>query len=318
MIADEIGKVLDLQKRAGGWGAYVSTMAPGLSGADRDAVVDMLTKRAALLEEKRTELLKPPAPPPAPGQARYTAKQYSTVLPSASIKIEHLPETHVLTDHYGKIDRSYPKKTTSGEEYNEYIKRAREATKAIPSDAMSGIKAFTGSSYGSIRSSEERGQPDSRSNAIQKAFKVATPEPGTVFRGIQGLPYAVIEQHLRASGFIQLGKGNTGATSSTSWMIDVSVDSFMGGASDSYSKDQYKILYKINHKTGIPVEHVSSVGSTEHEILLARDARFRITGLSRAAGTQRVLVVELEEDDPNATGAAPAKKPRAPRKKKVI
>jgi hypothetical protein len=302
VVVDEIRKMLALRDAAGGWGPYVANRIEGCPVHDRVRIVDMLEARSKLLEEKLAELTAPPKPPPAPGEARYVAKQYSTTLPKKGLRIEHLPETQVIDDHYEKVDRHNPNKMPSGEKYTEYVKRSDQAIARISSAGREGIQSFTGSGYSSIRDSEDRGKPDHRSNAIQKAFAVSTPEPGTVFRGIHCLPVDIIQKHLE-NEVVQLGKVR-GATSSTSWMIDVSIDSFMGGRDDHNSPAQYKILYVLNGKTQIPIETISSVGTGEHELLFGRDAKFKITGLSRAKGTKRVLIVEAEEivDEARAAG----------------
>lgn len=293
LIVPQIQRVVALADAPGGWAAYVDKHIPGAHGADCDRIVEMLEARSLLLKGKLAELTAPPAVAPAPGVARYVARQYSTVMPSTGLKLEDLPETHVIDDHYEKWSRVSPTHMPSGEKFSDYQKRAKVAVKGISSDSLSGIKAFTGSSYGAIRASEERGTPDNRSKAIQKAFDIATPEPGTVFRAIHSIDRDVIEKYMGSETF-QLGKTG-GATSSSAWNIDASIDGFMGGRHDPSYGDTYKILYVINGKTQIPVQTISSVGESECELMFKKDAKFRVTGLSRAAGTKRVLILEAEE-----------------------
>jgi len=308
-----IQKAIALRDDAGGWAAYVKAKIPGTPAKDAQRIVDMLDARSALLEQKLKEFTAPPKPAPKPGEARYIARQYSTVLPKVGLRLEELPESDVIADHYKKTDRHNPSaKMLSGEKRSEYTARAQKAVAGISQDSLRGIRAFTGSDYGDIRDSEERGQPNSHSKAIHKAYEVATPEPGTVFRGIQSLPRAVIDAYMRGESFA-LGRNNADATSSTSWCIDVSVDSFMGGRNDS-SSSSHKILFVLNQKTGIPVETISSVGSGECEVLMKRNARFRVTGLSRAAGTERVLVIEAEEIVDGVTEAPAGAKTKARKK----
>lgn len=291
-VAAEIRRSLAVQKAAGGWSDYVSARIPGCPAADRQRIIEMLTERSKLLEEQLAELTKPAPPPPAPGAARFLAKQYSTVMPKQGLRLEDLPETTVIEDHYEKIDRHNPTKMPSGESYAAYRKRAEEAVRSIKGDGLAAIRSFTGSGYRSIRESEERGAPDSRSDAIQRALDQAPAEPGTVWRGICNLREDVITKHLE-NGVLQLGQKG-GATSSTAWCIDVSIDSFMDGAGDG-SPGAAKILYKLHGKTQVPVETISSVGASERELMMKRDAVFRVTGLSRAKGRRHVLVVEAEE-----------------------
>lgn len=308
-----IRKAIALRDEAGGWAAYVKAKVPGAPAKDAQRIVDMLDARSALLEQKLRELTAPPKPAPKPGEARYVARQYSTVLPRHDLRLEHLPESDVIADHYKKTDRHSPSaRMPSGEKRSEYTARAQKAVAGISQDSLRGIRAFTGSDDGDIRESEEGGKPNNHSNAIQKAYGVATPEPGTVFRGIQSLPRAVIDAYMRSESF-SLGRNNADATSSTSWCIDVSVDSFMGGRNDA-TGGRHKILFVLNQKTGIPVETISAVGSGECEVLMKRDARFRVTGLSRAAGTERILVIEAEEIVDGVTEAPAGAKTKARKK----
>ena len=292
-VAEQIRRALALQKSAGSWSDYVRTHIPDCPPGDRARIIQMLDARSRLLQEKLDELTKPAPPPPAPGAARFIAKQYSTVQPAAGLKLDKLPESSIIEDHYGKISCHNPTKMPSGESYASYRKRAEAAVAKLKSDEKSAVVSFTGNGYTSIRDSEERGTPDSRSNAIHRGLRErGIAEPGTVWRGIQGLPEAVVAKHMEGA-ILQLGRKG-GATSSTSWNIDVSIDSFMGGPGDG-SPGAYKILYKINGKTQVPVETISAVGETERELMLSRDAVFRVTGLSRAKGRKYVLVVECEE-----------------------
>jgi ADP-ribose pyrophosphatase YjhB (NUDIX family) len=284
----QVEAILDLEKRAGGWDKYVAKHVPLLDAQRTDDVVEMLNKRTAALEKRLAELRGH-----ATGAQRYVAKKYSDVKPSAGLTLGDLPTSAVVADHYGKIDRYRPDRHTSGEAYSSYKKRAEKAVEKVSANSRSAISSFTGSGYGSIRASEEKGAPNERSDSINRAYEVATPEPGTVFRGIANLPKSAVDGFLERPKFGLGPKGS--ATSSTSWLIDVSIDGFMGGGGmdDHKQDDRYKILYVLTHKTGIPVSSIS--GHTEHEVLMSRTAKFRTTGLSRAPGTKRVLIVEAEE-----------------------
>ncbi len=313
-VMSEIQKVIALRDQHGGWSNYIRAHAPQMAVEDRVVAAKMLYQRSELLSAQLAEMSRPPPPKPVPGEARYLAKQYSTVTPRSGLRIDELPTSRVIEDHYGKQSTERPTATYSGEKINDYLKRIREATKSIDPDARNAIGSFTGSGYIDIRQSEESGRPNARSNAIQKAFLKATPEPGTVFRALHGLSRDTIRNHLE-SDVVKLGKNNTDATSSTSWNINSSIDSFMGGRGDHAGSDQYKLLYVLKQKTGIPVEHMGI--SHEHEVLMKRDAKFRITGLSRAQGTDRVLIVEAEEIvDGEAAGSTASPKRRASAKPK--
>ncbi len=318
MAADVIAGIHAVQKLQkssgpGGWAAYVARVIPGADPADAKAIVKMLDARSALLAEKLAEL----APTPAAGEARFIGKQYSTVKPSATRKLDALPETPVVSELYQKISKYTPTHHASGETMKDYQARITDQLDAkITPATMAGIKAFTDGQYDAIRASEERGKPDAQSVAIQEAYKVATPEPGTVYRAIGGnrpLPKEVIDAYLKAQTF-QLGVSD-GGTSSTSWNIDVSIDGFLRGTKDHSDPNHYKLLYILKQKTGIAIEKVSSYGEEEREILMKREAKFRTTGLSRMEGCSRVLIVEAEEivegDEPKA------KKPRKPRAPKA-
>lgn len=55
-LIQQIDDILELQKAAGGWDAFVRMHAPGLMPADRKAIVSMLEARTTLLKAKRAEI----------------------------------------------------------------------------------------------------------------------------------------------------------------------------------------------------------------------------------------------------------------------
>jgi hypothetical protein len=55
-IIDQIDEIVALQKKAGGWRAFVDDALPGYTGADRTAMVDMLEARTQLLLAKKAEV----------------------------------------------------------------------------------------------------------------------------------------------------------------------------------------------------------------------------------------------------------------------
>ena len=315
-VAKQIKDVVALRDAQGGWLKYVDKIAGGLGSADKNAVVSMLNARTQLLEEKLAELTRPKPPPPKPGEARFIGKQYSTT--KKVDKFDDLPRTKLFDEVYEKYHYD---KMPSGEPVNEYRKRISGATRNITPQQMRGVKAFTGSDYRTIRSAEEQGRRNDHSKHIQEMYEHATPEPGTVYRGIRNLPKNVIDRYLSSEVF-HLGDAGP-ATSSSSWKIDVSIDNFMGGPTDdsSYGAEKWKILFKLNQKTGVPVQHISSVGEGECEVLLKKDAHFRVTGFSRPEGRnrERILIIEGEEILPGEDVAAEpeGKKPRKPRKPKA-
>ena len=312
-VLAQIEAVQRFAAKEGGWSKYVETVAKDLDAAEQKKVAKMLEARTALLEQKAAELRQPPKAPPAPGAARFVAKQYSSVSAAPDRELTSLPESNVIKDWYGKVPQSSPTATYSGEKHSAYVARARKAVEKVSDTSKSAIRSFTGSGYIDVRDSEESGKPSAKAKAIYEAFKTATPEPGTVFRAIRGLDQRVVEKYMRSEVF-QLGRTG-GATSSTSWCLDASIDGFMGGNHDGGPHD-YKILFVLNQQTGIPIETLSGI-SSEREILLSRDAKFRVTGLSRPAGMKHVLVVEGEEIVGDASPQAVTPKPKRTRKKKA-
>lgn len=293
-IRAQVAAVTKLRDRSGSWGAYVARVAPGLGHADRVAVIKMLESRTALLEAKVAEMVAPGAAP------IFHAAQASTVVPKKGLTFGDLPESDFTK--YMTGSRYNPDKHASGESFKAYKKRAEKSVEAVAADSRSAISSFTGSGSTAIRASEDGGTPDARSNAITEAFKVATPMPGTVFRGIGSrgnITERIAGKYLEHATF---GLGvNGGATSSTSWLADSAID-FMDGANDlgrgtDPNSNKWKILYVIKQRRGIAVETISSHDG-EHEVLLSREMKFRTTGLSRLKGTKRVLVVEAEEIEP--------------------
>lgn len=298
-VAKQIDDILRLERKYDGWDKYVDAMVPTMPSGDRTKVVEMLNARSVELRKKLEEI-RPVS------EGRFVVGQYSAVTPRAGLTVADLPKTGLIGDYYGKINGA--KTHSSGEAYADYKARAAKAVARLSPTERAGIKSFTGSGYRSIRQSEESGKPNAHSDAILSAMKTATPEPGTVFRGIRGISKTVVDNYLK-TGTFGLGPNMQGATSSTSWFADVAIDRFMCGSQDSYA--DYKILYVLKQKSGIPVETISSVGTSEHEVLLGRGARFRTTGISIAAGTERVLVIEAEEITEDVAPTGPTlKKPR--------
>lgn len=306
----QVEKISALRKQHGSWGNFVSQYSPGLTGADRDAVVKMLESRHALLEQKVAKLFEPPPPPPPPppkpipGQRPpplkpdigigYQAPSFGGVAPRKGLKVKDLPEAKPPE---GAETRAPPySRLHSGEARSEYHERALRSVANISQEELSAIKAFTGSSYKSIRANEERGAPDERSKAIQSAFEKMHPEPGTTYRGLKDLRPEVINKWIEHEGTLRLGIGNVGATSSSAWHAGVSAQHglFMGGHAVD-PKSTYKVLMQIRHKSGVAVEKISSSGEDETEVLLPIDAEFRIRSIARWQGKKRILLIEIEE-----------------------
>lgn len=299
-VAKQIEHVFALRDRAGGWAAYVKQTSPGLSPTDHGRIVKMLDERSGLLEKKLTQLRKPlpkegERPPPYYAPSIKGARP----APGKHLTIEELPETPPLLNYTGT---GTPPALPSGEAFNAYRKRAAKSI-AKAADEHDAIVNFTGSYFTSVRDYEEktgRGEDvkyhpgKSASDSITRAFAKADVEPMTVFRGMHSLPKDVVESMINAKGGVMgLGRGNVGATSSTTWNVNVAVDRFAHGPEDATA---YKVVLQIHAKKTIPVETISSF-SSENELFSSRDAKFRVLGAARWKGRKRVVVIELEEDD---------------------
>lgn len=251
--------------------------------------------------EPAVQLLPPPLQVPAPPpvfveplpQPRpvYQAPPIEGVAPRKGLQLKDLTETN---PPQGFDEYAAPRSLPSGESRTEYEARVRKAVENLTPEQIEAIQIFTGLGYGNIRRSEEQGQPNQDAKEIAKAFQNALREPGTAYRGIKDVPYKVVREWLQQDGTFRLGKGNAGATTSTAWHSGVSVTKFMGGTDDPES--DYKVLFQIQHTSGIPIETISSTGAAETEILLPADAEFKIQRIARWEGKQRILVIELKED----------------------
>lgn len=292
-VKSQISSVLELEKQSGGWAAYVEKHAGGMKEVDKKATIKMLESRSRKLQDKLIELDRPK---PKAGDVA----QFSTVLPHKDLKVSDVPEHNLFqklrSQSQDQVDNK--SKTMWGESISGFRSRTEaELQKATPA-ARKAINGFTNGTYDSIRETEERGSPDKRSNDITSAYdKVAgtrtlSGEQITCYRGITVHGPTVsklLDLHMQNETF-GLGKGNTGATSSSTWAPHKT----FGGGSDPGSGSLH-IVYKIRSKTGIAVE-TNSQHQYEREILLSRNARYRTTGLSFEKGTkQRVLFVECEE-----------------------
>lgn len=291
-----IKAAVSLRDQYGGWDAYVRQTVPGVAPDDHKKIVNMLEARTTLLQGKLAELLKPKPPPPPPGSAKYLATSFTGDTPRTGLRIHDLKEHNALGTW--KKENSKPGKLPSGESHEDYKKRAHKNILKAPQEQRDAINRFTNGTYGALRESEEKGTPNKDSNLVTQAFKHVEPEPGTVFRGIKlhgGIPQAIrdtiIEQFLTMPEW-GLGKAGVGATSSTSWNVDVA-KRFIGGDHDP-PVGEARILFKLNGKTQIPIETISDFKS-ECELLLSRETRFRTTSIYRQAGCARVIVIEAEE-----------------------
>lgn len=309
-VTRQIKDVLAMRAKAGGWKAYVDTHAAGLAAGDRARMTAMLEKRTELLSDKLVELTKPKPPKPKPGEG-YFAPALGGAKPRAGLRFHELPE-HEIPGYASHLNKgNVPKTLPSGEGLSDYRKRAAQSINLANADEHRAIIDFTGCGFHEVRDYEEkraRGtsvenhEGKRESDAIARAFAKCTPEPGTVYRGLHSMDESFVNGMLENAGVIGLGRGNVGATSSSSWNVNVATAHFCHGIEHG-SDYSYKVVLKIQSKTAIPVETISAFGknspqtNNECERFLSRDSKYRITGASRWKGKKNVLILEMEEVD---------------------
>jgi len=182
----------------------------------------------------------------------------------------------------------------SGETREAYQRRIREATASISPKSSEAIKKFTGAHFREARMSEARGRPNAVSRDIHQAFKDARRlEQGTVFRGVSDLPEHVAKRYLEGNPKFKLGRNDTDATTSATWHPKLAIDNYMSGPRDA-SDGTWKILFQLETKTGLPVEHLAELPH-EREVLLRRDSEWQIKEVTRMSGTERTLIVKATE-----------------------
>lgn len=289
-IISQVDKLLAVQKANGGWAKYVDRVAPQLGTNDRKAIVGMLNSRTDLLKKKRLELKKykpPPKPKPGDTKWRWKEKPVGGAKPRKGLRFEDLPEKPIPVE-YNKLRSGM----MQNESIRDYRARIQKSLNRLTNAERYAIEEFTGNGYGEVRWSEEEGKPNRAAKLIKSGLAKLDPEPRTVYRGISGLPTSIKAEFLEKE-IIALGKGNKGASTSTSWKPDVSLN-WQGTKSDPYSKDQFNVFYRINGKTCKGVENIS-MHEHERELMFDADARFRVTGISRVRGQKRVIMIEAEE-----------------------
>lgn len=301
-----------LRDKYGGWSNFVSQYAPGMpAGPDRDKIVQMLEQRHLKLQDHVVTLFTPAPPPPPPGPklrplpgpnavTPYRAPAIQGTAPKKGLKSKDLPETTVRPEW---INEDVPRTLPWGESRPDYQARAARAVAKIKPEEKSAVRSFSGSSYGPIRQVEATGRGSAEMKAKAKALSEmaerAHPEPCTAYRGVQNISQELLEKwisHTPDEPF-RLGFHNNGATSSSAWHAGISVcrSAFMGGPHEPREGSGYKVLFQIHQKSGVPIETISAVGSGETEILLPKDAEFRVLRSARWEGRQRIVVIELEE-----------------------
>lgn len=286
-VIKQITNVTKMETRVGGWSKFVDLHAPDLPAVDRRAIIDMLEKRTALLKQKRAELRA--FKPPKKGASVWVEKPVGGVKPRKGITFEDLPERD-LPIEFRKLDFGA---TQEGTTQQQFRARVQGSIDKLSSNERGALARFTEGEYTDIRRSEQEGSPNALAKLIKSGLKKMKAEARTTYRAITGLPVNIAPTFME-NEVIALGRGNLGATASTSRTPDIAINWNAGTTRDAHDSSTFKVLFRLNGKTGRSIEGLSSHAS-ELEVLYGRDARFRVTGLSRVRGTERVLMIEAEE-----------------------
>lgn len=291
-VIKQIDNVIALEKRSGGWGSLVDRVAPELPTIDRKAIVDMLEARTKLLKAKRLELKK--FKPPKPGDWVFKEKPVGGVKPRKGLRVEDLPERDLPVE-WKKLEGGRAQEGITQAQYRERVEKSFEK---LSTQEKAAITDFTGGGYIDVRASEttaqvsRSGRPGASSNAITKGLAKLPGTNRTAYRGIGNLSGDTAPSFLEHD-VIGLGKGNTGATTSLSRSPDVAID--WGSVNkDPWGGDTINVFYRLNTRTGVAVENIS-LHRSELEIMVSRNSRFRVTGLSRVKGTKRSIMIEADE-----------------------
>jgi hypothetical protein len=199
----------------------------------------------------------------------------------------------------------------SGELGVDYAKRMRRVYAKMTAESRAAIKAFTGNDFANVRHAEahtdeelaaegwtesRRGRARRQAGAILAGLRSAPPDPLVVFRSLKWLDREAVDGFL-AQDVFEFGVRGRSGTSSASWDPHASIWRFMDGAVDhpGHRGDQYKVLFVVRQRSGVGVEGLSNV-EREREVMLPAGTKYRKLGVPRRLrGTQRVLVVEVEE-----------------------
>lgn len=256
-----IEDILALRKKSGGWDKFVEQSAPGFAGKDRDAVVQMLSKRSDLLEQKLADLNKP------------KPKLELQVTPAGKMAPPKI-EPGMLAK--GPAVEQTKNETPDGVSLSTYRSQMSKGLKDVPVSSQSAIRRFTGSNYGSIREAMSAGEGShyeaGTSKAIREVFDHAIPTPpGVVYRGI-GVPKEGIDYFcaLDEDKPINLGpwKGNPACASASR--------SVSAAKRFAQSNGPEPIMLVIKQTRGVAIEQLSGIPG-ENEILMHPDAHFKVT-----------------------------------------
>jgi SPP1 gp7 family putative phage head morphogenesis protein len=325
VVRKGVAQVAAVRDKAGGWQKYVDRTIPGMTDIDRKRTAQMLEARTEKMLAKVAEWDIPQIENRTVSAGAHAYKwdpgQISNVRPEAGkpVNLDTLPQSSQMRTIGKEVaDKFNSKLTPWGEQTadygssDEYGARCTQALWNVSRASQTAIMQFTGSSYSAIRDAEVQeqigGKPPSSTAAkyakdIAAAFGPGRPEPTTVFRGIKMRTKSAADKfkaQISSQETWGLGISGAGATSSTSLDLRVSEqESFGGGPVDrERTGGMLSVFYKIRQHSGLPVEGISSVGRSEREILLSKEARFRTTGMHWVAGTNKtVLIIEADEID---------------------
>jgi hypothetical protein len=145
-------------------------------------------------------------------------------------------------------------------------------------------------SFGFDQSVIEKFQTEARQ--IDKALLDAPKMPGTVYRGMGGVPREDIERLFSLKdqrSIVVLGQNNLPAITSASWNPNIALHFI-----NNYPTDKYNILYAIKQRRGATIESISKFPG-EEEVLLGSSSIFQISAIGSIDPSNRLIFVELIE-----------------------
>jgi NAD:arginine ADP-ribosyltransferase len=331
-VIAQIGKIAKLRDESGGWQKYVERNAPGLEGADKKQIVDMLDVRTRLLEEKVEAFKNAPADPTQPVIGHLPKK----ALPAATMPVPVIGKAKPSAEQR-YLDRVRRHRGKNDEPMDRMLQIARYqavASERLPEGhpGVGAVENFTGSFSGRIRQYEQfeaqrggefsayeqwrreknaEGNVDARygSRLSRDQFAEARRKAGhihdlftdkrtkatpdvMVYRGIHSVADADFKRFASESEF------RFDASTSTSRTPGVAMS--FGNIGSSSSSDN-RVLFVLKQKHALAIEHVSGI-ETEDELLLHKSARFRVTSRHQAEDHRNVLVIEAEQIDEGPKG----------------
>lgn len=179
------------------------------------------------------------------------------------------------------------------------------------------ISRFGGSAYSDIRRAE-RAAPGTAnpmyqklSDNIKSGLGKAKHKPCVAYRGISNVSTADVEKMI-ASEDLSLG-----GTSSCAWNADFT-QSWCGANSGG----DRVVFYVLNQSSGVLVDSPGVVSHREYEIMMPRDVKFKITGVTRAPNGAVTIYadevgLDLETSKVPVPTGTPAKAPKAKAPKKT-